>query len=218
MMFNVDKNYLEEVLTMVVYYLLIARKQGEIKECIVNGHHLSSETVTMDSAFMEVFGCKKNEVEEIKQEWVKEMELEEEKKAIEAKKKIPYWVNEGKKYIYPKLFSDWESYVLESTVDVCHGKEIEDALELMKAGKNGSSIEDLVKLFWKQKHTEMSTELEIETLLLFHKQGPELIQELNKEEALDPETNFLIQLYKRENEILESSSSSEKRMVLKERK
>ena len=60
------------VLDDVVNELLDAKKRGEEVYCDFNGHRLYSNTVTMDSAFKEVCGMTKEELEKAKEKMIKD--------------------------------------------------------------------------------------------------------------------------------------------------
>ena len=58
-----------ENLESAVYTLLAAKARGEKVYGEFNGHVLHSETVSMDSAYMEVLGCTKAEHDKQMEEW-----------------------------------------------------------------------------------------------------------------------------------------------------
>ena len=61
----------------VVYDLLAAKARGEYVYAEFNGHKLYSDTVTMDSAYMEIKGCTKEEFDKKRAEWRESYEREE---------------------------------------------------------------------------------------------------------------------------------------------
>lgn len=65
-------------LESVVYTLLAARARGEHVYCIFRGYELHSDTVTMDSAFLQVVGCTKAQYDK---------EMEEERINFQREKK-----------------------------------------------------------------------------------------------------------------------------------
>jgi len=78
-------------LESVVYELMAARARGESVYGVFNGHELYSDTVTMDSAYMEVIGCTKEEYDKRIDEWRKNYDKEEEERKqreVEYKKMV----------------------------------------------------------------------------------------------------------------------------------
>ncbi len=61
-----------------VYELLAAKSRGEDVYGYFNGHKLYSNSVTMDSAYQEVFGCAKAEYDQKEKEWRENYKKEEE--------------------------------------------------------------------------------------------------------------------------------------------
>ena len=86
-----------DTLESAVYTLLAAKARGQHVWCEFSGHKLYSDTVTMDSAYLEVTGCTKKEYDqqllEILEQYKKSMQevkLEEDREAqlvLESKKK-----------------------------------------------------------------------------------------------------------------------------------
>ena len=101
-------------LESAVYTLLAEKARGKHVYCIFNGHTLHSDTVTMDSAYIELFGCTKeefdklhdanNKLRELKENLRKEREQEYKKMVLLDRSKnntpiTPMIVINGIKYI-----------------------------------------------------------------------------------------------------------------------
>ena len=89
-------------LDSVVYTLLAAKARGEHVYCVFNNHVLHSDTVTMDSAYIEVFGYTKAEHERKLNEWSERHEKERKRRenlSREAAKRVNANRNERKKPI-----------------------------------------------------------------------------------------------------------------------
>ena len=80
-------------LESVVYTLLAAKARGESVYCEFNGHKLYSDTVSMDSAFMEVTGQTKADFDKAQEEWRKNYEREQKEAEQRAKDNIPNWIH-----------------------------------------------------------------------------------------------------------------------------
>lgn len=205
-----NKEEIESVLIEIVYYLLYAKSIGMKVECELNGHVLNSTTITMKDAYQKVLGITSEEFDKIDQEW-QERALEEEKELEEARKNIPYWIQEGKKYIYEERYFEWENTVKARVEDLYHGLELDAFLDLVSMQAKGASQKEVVKRFLKQGHSDLSSGLMVGLMLKFSKQGPDFIDELYKEEMLDPEDRVLIESKRRENQ------EFEKKLTLKTR-
>lgn len=74
-----------EELESAVHTLLEAKARGEHVYCDFNGHELHSDSVTMDSAYIEVLGCTKAEWDQKEKEMLENFEKEKKRVKIEKK-------------------------------------------------------------------------------------------------------------------------------------
>ena len=56
--------------------------------------------------------------------------------------KIPSWIERGEKLTYRQLKTKWAERVVKKAFDLYNGSDIEDALRIMEALDNGTSIEE----------------------------------------------------------------------------
>lgn len=112
-----------------------------------NGHILYSDTVTMDSAFLEVTGMTKAEHEA----YLKAQHEEYERKEAEHKAKIPeltaQYIEKGHKIIQEKYWELWDKCVPIRLDDLYHGMELGCCLDLIEILQNEKDIEKAKKVF-----------------------------------------------------------------------
>lgn len=159
-----------------VEMLLRMKEQGESVYCNFNGHKLYSDNVTIDSAYLEVCGKTKAEWDKQQQEWLENYKKEEERAKKVAIEKIPSWIEQGKKYIYPQKLNEWERCVNARANDLYHGYELDSALEVMEALSKGMSFEEANQIIENQGHSGMSHSIVMRILINFCKNGPEFYE------------------------------------------
>ena len=148
-----------------------ARKEGKYVYCVFNGVRLYSDTVTMDSAYMEVCGCTKAEYDERLKKSIEEDARETKRNKEKAIKNIPNQIERGKKLIYPFRYESWTQAVNASAEGTYHGFTIESALEIMEGIEEGKSIDQLLLMFEKQGHSGWSAALTRSYIIMFSKNG-----------------------------------------------
>ena len=185
-------------LESVVYTLLAAKARGESVYCEFNGHKLYSDTVSMDSAFMEVTGQTKADFDKAKEEWHKNYEREQKEAEQRAKDNIPNWIEKGQALIFPERYAEWEKCVVACASDLYHGLELDNALEIMTALENGASMEEAKQLLDKQGHSGMSASIVRNILFAFSSTGPEF-WEATAYGEISPENKQLLEAKKQEN-------------------
>lgn len=118
----------------------------------------------------------------------------------DAVEKIPEWIEEGKKYIYPEKYQKWEDRVrgIDSQVDLFRIPEVENTLRIMKLLEIGSNqAKEDAKYYLSHYDRESS----LWSILEFVKTGPEFVEE-NYPRKLSDSTKEFIQQKKAENMIL----------------
>ena len=158
-------------LESVVYTLLASKARGESVYCEFNGTKLYSDTVSMESAYHDVFGTTKEEIDREKEEYRDRMEREKK----EAINNIPKWIERGKAIIFPERHKEWEECVNARANDLYHGLDLVSALEIMEALENGATMDDAKKMFEDQNHSGMSASIVRSILASFSKYGQEFV-------------------------------------------
>ena len=187
-----------ENLESAVYTLLAAKARGEKVYGEFNGHILHSETVSMDSAYMEVLGCTKAEHDKQMEEWRENYKKEEKLAEQRAIQNIPEWIEKGQALIYPERYEEWEKCVNARATDLYHGLELDSALEIMQALENGTTIEEASKMLNNQGHSGTSASLVRNIIFSFSSKGPEF-WEATAYGEISPENKALLEAKKQEN-------------------
>ena len=184
--------------------LLEAKKQGKKAFADFDGHILLSENVTMDSAFMDVFGLtkeefdkkkKKDELDSLKQQY------REVKRGIKA---LPELVEKGRQYIYPQKFEEWEKAVYINIMTGYGAFVVEDALKIMDILENSTMEEAFETLkVLDQNHSGGSMGAVERLLVDFAKKGPEFV-EMIKMGRISAEYKDILDRKKAENDELKA--------------
>lgn len=167
-----------ETLESVVYTLLTAKARGEKVYGKFNGHILHSDTISMDSAYIEVCGCTKAEHDKKMEEWLECYKQEEKMLEQMAIQNISKWIKIGKMLISPERYEEWEKCVNDHATGIYHGLEIDSALEIMQALENGATIEEAINMFNSQGHSGVSAELVRNIISSFSRKGQAFLEAL----------------------------------------
>lgn len=185
-------------LESVVYTLLAAKARGESVYCDFNGHKLYSDTVSMDSAYMEVLGQTKADFDKAQEEWRQNYKREQKEAEERAKANIPNWIEKGQALIFPERYAEWEKCVIARASDFYHGLELDSALEIMTALENGATMEEAKQMLDKQGHSGMSASIVRNILFAFSSKGPEF-WEATAYGEISQENKQLLEAKKQEN-------------------
>lgn len=171
------ETYAGQTIENIVNKLLKYKENGELASCDFNGHELYSDTVTLNSAYMEITGRTKEEFDKAQEEWHKEYERQER----EHKEKIPelsnFWIEEGKKVLNKDKWEYWGKIVPIRLGDLYHGMELEATLEIIKI-LNNNDFEKAKETFENQGHSGMSYGLVKNMIYNFSDKGNDFINYL----------------------------------------
>ena len=187
-----------ENLESAVYTLLAAKARGKKVYGKFYGHILHSETVSMDSAYMEVLGCTKAEYDKQIKKWRENYKKEEKLAEQRAIQNIPKWIEKGQTLIYPERYEEWEKCVNTYAANLYHGLELNSALEIMQALENGTTIEEASKMLNNQKHSSMTASLVRNIIFSFSSKGPEF-WEATAHGKISSKNKALLEAKKQEN-------------------
>lgn len=141
-----------------------------------NGVMLRSDTVTMDSAYLEVVGYTKAEYDQRMNEWRER--LDREKKEHEAK--IPELTEEyiarGHDILDKKYWVKWEECVPIRLSDLYQGMELGNCLEIVEALNSGESLQVAKEIIDAQGHSGMSYGLVRAMVATFCDRGEEFAE------------------------------------------
>jgi hypothetical protein len=145
-----------ETIEDAVNLLLKHKEKGQYVCGEFNGKTLYSDTVTIDSAYIQITGKTKKEFDNrIKKE---NEEHERRKKEYIAKilKLTKEWIEIGKNILDKKYLKYWEECVPIRLNDLYRGMELGCCLEIVKALNENNSFEFAKELLDKQGHSGMS--------------------------------------------------------------
>ena len=184
-----EKNYRElnewlSPLERCVERLLEYKEKGELVKYEFNGHWLYSDTVTMDSAFLEVTGKNKADFDKEQEELREKLRIESELAEKAAQENIPNWIERGHKLLSEDKWEEWDKIVPIRASDLYHGMELDNTLqiqEILKADYSEEFFEKAKKCMEDQGHSGMSWSLVCAMIKEFCVHGEEFVMWLNKE-------------------------------------
>ncbi len=147
---------------------------GEFVCADFNGHTLYSDTVSMESASLEVLGV--GYFDNITQ---RELNLQRIlKEEQEHQENIPdltkYWIEKGHKILSEDKWLLWDNCVPIRLSDLYHGMELGMCLEIIQI-INDKSLEEAKEVMYNQGHSGMSWGLMKSMLLSFSDKGEEFV-------------------------------------------
>lgn len=172
-----EKQYITLYLTCgqtiddAVSELLKYRDKGLLVCTSFNTHTLYSDTVTLDSAYLEVTGETKIEFDKLQREWKEKYEKQER----EFKDRIPSlteeWKKRGRKVLDEDMWEDWDKLVPIRLNDLYHGMELGACLDIIKVLNSGGTLEEAKEVIYSQDHSGMSYVLVCSMVKEFCKRG-----------------------------------------------
>ena len=197
-------------LESIVYTLLAAKARKERAYCEFNGHTLHSDTVTMDSAYLEVTGYTKEEFDKILAENERQTKEQNEKELQEAIENKDQYIERGKELVYPQKQELWEKCVNEYSTSGFSGQILKCAVEVMEALNSGATMEQVDEIIKQQGHGNSLGALE-RIIFDFSKRGPEYIEH-SYSRYMPPEVARLIEEKKQENAMFAENVEEPKHM------
>ena len=185
-----------------VQKLIEYQKMGKSVYVNFNGHKLYSCDITLDGAYKEITGMTKAESDKAREEARKKWELERKEKKEQAERKIPEWISDGEKNIFPERAEDWQYYVETSARQgMYYGSDIAATLEIMGMLEGGASFEDVEKKLEEQGHSGHSYSIVTKNVLHFSKNGPDFYEAVVLKGKPDPESAMALEEIRKENEV-----------------
>lgn len=131
-----------------------------------------------DSVYIRLTGVTRDEYEE----WAHQEKLKkEELKKEETRKKIPEYIKQGGKYIYPQRYKKWEEYIEIRVEDSYYGKDIEEALQCMELLETGESFQDVYDVIKSFNQDGQRYSIVMSMLTIFSKSGTEFYRFVDRE-------------------------------------
>ena len=182
-----EKNYRElnewlSPLERCVDLLLEYKEKGELVKYNFNEHWLYSDTITMDSAFLEVTGKNKADFDKAQDEYFEKLRIESELAEKAAQENIPNWIEKGHKLLSEDKWEEWDKIVPIRASDLYHGMELDNTLqiqEILMTDYNEETFEKAKTCMENQGHSGMSWSLVCAMIKEFCIHGEEFVMWLN---------------------------------------
>ena len=156
----------------VVNELLEYKENGKSVYVNFNGHKLYSDSVTIDSAYLEITGKTKDEFDEKQKEWFDKVNKEKQ----EHKAKIPelckVWMERGRDVLSEENWEYWDKIVPIRLNDLYRGMELRNTLDIITS-LNENDFNMAKEKFDKQGHSGMSASLVFAMVEEFCEKGKE---------------------------------------------
>lgn len=163
-----------------VRILMDYREKSELVSCNFNETMLYSDTITLDSAYEQITGKTKEELDRAEKEWREEYD----KKEKEFKETIPVlaeeWIKKGKEILNEDKWGYWEKIVPIRLGDLYHGMELGCCLDIVKILNNNGTLEEAKEEINKQGHSGMSFGLVRAMVRDFCERGEEFAKYISK--------------------------------------
>lgn len=175
-----NKNYLEIEfwgnLEDAVNKLLEYKEKGKLVCGEFNGVTLYSDTVTMDSAYLEVTGQTKSEFDKVQQERMEEYK----RKKREHEERIPEltkeWSQKGREILSEDKWEYWDGIVPIRLGDLYRGMELGACLDIVEILNNNGSLDEAKEKIENQGHSGMSFSLVCAMVKEFSDRGNEFVE------------------------------------------
>lgn len=168
-----------EPLSQCISDLINYAKKGELVYGDFNGHRFYSDTVTLDSAYLEIHGITYNEYKEKQNKRMKEIEKEEQEYKNSIHSLIIDWINKGHKILKEDKWEMWDKCVPIRLNDLYKGMELKCCLDIVSIIRN-KSFDDALEEMNNQGHSGCSWGLVKSMVREFSEQGKEFIDYLTE--------------------------------------
>jgi hypothetical protein len=156
---------------------LLGYKEKGILACgDFNGTTLYSDTVTMDSAYLEIIGKTKAEFDKSQQEWKDTYDRQQK----EHKERIPSlskdWMKKGREILTKDKWELWDKIVPIRLGDLYRGMELGCCLDIVEILNNNGTLDKAKEKIESQGHSGMSWGLVCSMVREFCDRGQEFIE------------------------------------------
>ena len=147
------------------------KKKGMNVYILFRDQKLYSMLDDRDSCYIKVVGEKYETYTRHLEEERRKIKIESLKEEIEALEKIPDWIARGNAIIYPQQEKDWNKYVRARASDLYHGKDLENALQIMESLAKDGDMEKAYKIFEDAGHSGLSESVVLNGVAKFSNKG-----------------------------------------------
>lgn len=140
-----------------------------------NGHMLYSDSVTMDSAYLECVGCTKEEFAENQRKLLEEYERHKQEHEAAIPELTKTWIIKGHEVLDKKYWEDWDRIVPIRLSDLYEGMELGHTLEIVEHLNSGGLLKTAKTILVNQGHSGMSASLVVDVVSKFCDRGTEFM-------------------------------------------
>lgn len=157
--------------------LLEFKDKGELVKYNFNGHWLYSDTVTMDSAYIEITGKNKTDFDKAQDEYLEKLRIEREQAEIAAQNNIPNWIQRGHELFAEDKWNKWDEIVPIRVGNLYDGMELDNVLQIQEIllEDNEDAFDKAKKCMDNQGHSGMSWPLVCALIKEFCLHGEEFV-------------------------------------------
>lgn len=151
------------------------KNNGLLAFCEFNGKTFYSDTVSLDSAYLELTNKSYFQFHKERNTWLTEYE----RKEAEFKACIPEltkeWIKKGHKILSEDKWKCWDEIVPIRLDDIYHGMELECCLTLVEMLNNNQPFSEIKLELERQGHSGMSSTLVYALIMEFSDRGKDFI-------------------------------------------
>ncbi len=200
----------DQTLDEIINILLIAKQSGAAIFVDFNGVTLSSENLTIDKAYQQVYGCskadynlsiiqRKQAMQQEQQQSVQDLFDRVTAKRARAVSKIPYWQSWGTHYISAEKQERWNAAVTASAYGMHIGRDLEIAANLITMLSLGADMSAVVAMADEEYGgSDNARALIRDDILKFSNRGPDFY-EASAKAPLSSEEVALVSTVRAEN-------------------
>lgn len=156
-----------------------AKKSGNNLAFNYKGIMIYSAFDSLDTVYLKLCGRTYQEQQEaIKRDLAEDNKNESEKRE-QAKQNFSLWIEKGNELIYPERQRAWKKCVKQRAFDEFYGKDLDNALEVMKALNEGKSTQEALIFMLRALQTPKKWTTVLNIVTVFSKRGPEFYRSFN---------------------------------------
>lgn len=160
--------------------LIEHRDKGELVFGDFNGNKLYSDTVTMDSAHLEIVGKTKAELEQSHLEWRKRVEELEKEHEAAIPELEAYWNEKGKEILDEDKLDEWAKTIPGRLRDMYQGSELGHTLDIVKILNQGGNLTEAKRKIDSQDHSGLSHSVVCYLVNKFAVRGSEFVEYVSR--------------------------------------
>lgn len=156
--------------------LLSYREKGKLVCGEFNGVTLHSDTVTMDSAYLEIVGKTKLEFDKEQQEWKDNYNRQKKEHEDNIPNLTKEWMGKGREILSEDKWEYWDEIVPIRLSDLYQGMELGACLDIVSILNNNGTLDEAKEKIENQGHSGMSFGLVCAMVKEFSDRGNEFVE------------------------------------------